>query len=323
MAGKKICVLTSGGDAPGMNACVRAVVKCGEKRGLEVYGARRGYQGLIDNEFVRLERGSVSNIIQQGGSIIVSSRSEDFFNEEGRKTAAENLVKNDIEGLIVIGGNGSMTGAYKMMLENDNHIIGIPGTIDRDIWGTEETIGFNTAVNTALESIDRIRDTAAAMERVFIIEVMGRHCGQIALISGIGGGADAVMIPETKTDIDELIHDIQEGNRLGKKTNLVVVSEGDDFGGAYKVSEALKERAGIESWVVILGHVQRGGTPTAIDRYYASVFGVAAVDAIVEGISGVMVGWQKDEVKYVPLKDTFTNKKPFDPHDKELLELLT
>jgi 6-phosphofructokinase 1 len=323
MADKKICVLTSGGDAPGMNACVRAVVKCGEKRGLEVYGARRGYQGLIENEFIRLERSSVSNIIQKGGSIIVSSRSEYFFKEDGRKTAADNLRNMGIEGLIVIGGNGSMTGAYKMMLENGTKIVGVPGTIDRDIWGTEETIGFNTAVNTALESIDRIRDTAEAMERVFIIEVMGRHCGEIALISGIGGGADAVMIPEVKTDIDELIHDIQEGSKQGKKTNLIVVAEGDDFGGAHKVSMALKERAGIKSWVVILGYVQRGGTPTAIDRYFASVFGVAAVDTIVEGMSGVMVGWQKDEVKYIPLKDTFSNKKPFDPHDNELLELLT
>jgi len=323
MANKKICVLTSGGDAPGMNACVRAVVKSGEKRGLTVYGAQRGYQGLIENDFIELKRSSVSNIIQQGGSIVISSRSEDFFKEEGRKTAADNLNSLGIEGLIVIGGNGSMTGAYKMMLENGTRIVGIPGTIDRDIWGTEETIGFNTAVNTALEAIDRVRDTAAAMERVFIIEVMGRHCGEIALISGIGGGADAVLIPETRTDIDELIHSIQEGIKLGKKTNLIVVAEGDDFGGAYKVSEALKEKAGIKSWVVILGHVQRGGTPTAIDRYFASVFGVAAVDAMVEGISGVMVGWQKDEVKYVPLKDTFSNKKQFDPHDQELLELLT
>jgi len=321
MAIKKIAVLTSGGDAPGMNACLRAVVRTALKKDMEVYGYWRGYRGLIDDDYTPLKRFAVSNIVQTGGSILISSRSERFMTKEGRKIAADNLAKRGIEGLIVIGGNGSLTGAHLLNQESDIHVIGVPGTIDRDIFGTEQTIGFDTAVNTALDAIDRIRDTASAMERVFIVEVMGRDSGDIALYSGIAGGGDAVLVPEISTDIDKLVTDIKSGLEIGKKTNLIVVAEGDDSGGAIRLSETLKKKGDIDSWVCILGHTQRGGSPTARDRYYATAFGVGAVEALADGISGVMVGWAVGGgIDYIPLKETYSNKKVYNKKIRELLE---
>jgi 6-phosphofructokinase 1 len=321
MSISRIAIITSGGDAPGMNACVRAVVRIALKKGMDVFGYRRGYHGLIADDFMALKRFDVSNIVQTGGSILTSSRSDEFRSPEGRQKAAENLEKRGIQGLVVIGGNGSLTGAHLFSQETGIKVVGIPGTIDRDIYGTEQTIGFDTAVNTALDAIDRIRDTALAMERVFIIEVMGRDSGDIALYAGVAGGADAVLVPELSTDIDGLIDEIQSGLKMGKKTNLIVVAEGDDSGGAINLSETLKNKAGIKSWVCILGHIQRGGTPTARDRYYATAFGVAAVEALADGISGVMIGWDKGGgVNHVPLTKTYSNKKVYNAEIRKLLE---
>jgi 6-phosphofructokinase 1 len=318
---EKIAVITSGGDAPGMNACIRAIVRTALKKNLAMLGYRRGYQGLIADDFVTLGRFDVSNIIQTGGSILISSRSDEFMTRDGRQKAADNLAKHGVGGLIVIGGNGSLTGAHLMSQETGIKVIGIPGTIDRDIYGTEQTIGFDTAVNTALDAIDRIRDTASAMERVFIIEVMGRDSGDIALYAGVAGGADAVLVPEISTDIDELIGEIRAGFEVGKKTNLIVVAEGDDCGGAMELSEKLKNKGDIRSWVCILGHIQRGGRPTARDRYYATAFGVAAVEALADGISGVMIGWDKGGgINHVPLTKTYSNKKVYNEEIRKLLE---
>lgn len=321
MSTDKIAVITSGGDAPGMNACIRAIVRSGLKNNMEIYGYWRGYHGLVNDDFVTLKRFAVSNIIQTGGSILISSRSEEFRTPEGRQKAADNLNKHGIKGLIVIGGNGSMTGAHLLSQESGVRVVGIPGTIDRDIYGTEQTIGFDTAVNTALDAIDRIRDTASAMERVFIIEVMGRDSGDIGLYAGVAGGADAVLVPEISTDIDKLIAEIKAGLEIGKKTNVIVVAEGDDSGGALALSETLKSRGDIKSWVCILGHVQRGGRPTARDRYYATAFGLAAVEALANGISGVMIGWDKGGgIDHVPLQKTYSNKKVFSDEIRKMLE---
>jgi 6-phosphofructokinase 1 len=324
MAIDKIAVITSGGDAPGMNACVRAIVRTGLRKGMEVYGYWRGYHGLIEDDYVPLNRFSVSNIIQSGGSILISSRSKEFETVEGRQKAADNLLKHGVKGLIVIGGNGSMTGAHLLNQETSIKVIGIPGTIDRDIYGTEQTIGFDTALNTALEAIDKIRDTASAMERAFIIEVMGRDSGDIALYAGVAGGADAVLVPEIKTDIDKLISVIKAGLEFGKKTNLIVVAEGDASGGALKLSNDLLEKGGIKTWVCILGHIQRGGRPTARDRYYATAFGVAAAEALTDGISGVMIGWDAGGgINHIPLKETFSNKKVYNAEIRKLLEAVS
>ncbi len=318
---EKIAVITSGGDAPGMNACIRAIVRSGLKNNMEIYGYWRGYQGLIADDFVTMKRFAVSNIIQTGGSILVSSRSKEFLTPEGRKKAADNLNKHGIQGLVVIGGNGSLTGAHLLSQESGIRVVGIPGTIDRDIYGTVQTIGFDTAVNTALDAIDRIRDTASAMERVFIIEVMGRDSGDIALYAGVAGGADAVLVPEISTDIDKLIAEIKSGLEVGKKTNVIVVAEGDDSGGALALSETLKSRGDIKSWVCILGHIQRGGRPSARDRYYATAFGLAAVEALANGISGVMIGWDKGGgIDHIPLQKTYSNKKVFSTEIRKMLE---
>ncbi len=323
MAVSGIGIITSGGDAPGMNACIRAVVRTALKKKMEIYGYLRGYCGLIEDDFITLKRFAVSNIIHTGGSILISSRSKEFETEEGRRKAAENLEKRGVTGLVVIGGNGSMTGAHLLGQESGIRVIGVPGTIDRDIYGTTQTIGFDTAVNTALEAIDRIRDTASAMERVFIIEVMGRDSGDIALYAGVAGGADAVLVPEIKTDIGALIANIKLGFEIGKKTNLIVVAEGHESGGAIKLSETLSA-SGIKSWVSILGHIQRGGRPTVRDRYLATAFGVAAVNALADGISGVMTGWDAGGgIKHVPLKETYSNKKVFRPKIRELLEAVS
>lgn len=305
----RIAVLTSGGDAPGMNAAVRAVVRTGIHYGLEVYGVMRGYQGLIDEDIFRMESRSVANIIQRGGTILKTARCKEFFTYEGRKKAFENLQKKGINGMVVIGGDGSFRGATLLSQEFDIACIGLAGTIDKDIAGTDFTIGFDTAVNTAVEAIDKIRDTADAHDRLFIVEVMGRDAGYIAVYSGIATGAGNILIPERKTDIDSVIGFLQERERRKKLVNIIVVAEGDGFGGANEVSRIVKERMPqLDIRVCILGHIQRGGSPSALDRLIASRMGYHAVECLVEGRYNVFVGILNNRLNYVPLDVVGKNK---------------
>jgi 6-phosphofructokinase 1 len=305
----KIGVLTSGGDAPGMNAAIRAVVRTGLYHGLEVYGVMRGYQGMIEDDIVKMESRSVANIIQRGGTILKTARSKEFFEYEGRKKAYENLKKRAIDGLVIIGGDGSFRGAVKFGEEFDIPCIGIAGTIDKDIIGTDFTIGFDTAVNTAVDAIDKVRDTMDAHDRIFIIEVMGRDAGYIALHSGIATGAENILIPERKTDIDGIVDSLLEKERRKKLVNLIVVAEGDEFGGAAKVESVLKEKLpNAEIRVCILGHIQRGGAPSCIDRLIASRMGYHAVESLLEGRHNVFVGIQNNRMNYMPLQNAVKNK---------------
>jgi 6-phosphofructokinase 1 len=298
----KIGVLTSGGDSPGMNAAVRAVVRTGIYHGLEVYGVMRGYSGMIDDDIFKMEGRSVANIIQRGGTILKCARSKKFMTPEGRAIAYENLKKRGIDGLVIIGGDGSFRGAQIFSNEYDIPCIGLPGTIDKDIAGSDFTIGFDTAVNTAIEAIDKIRDTADAHDRLFIVEVMGRDAGYIALHSGISTGAENILIPETKTDIDALITSLTEKERRQKLVNLVVVAEGDEFGGANEIAKIIKERMpNTDTRVCILGHIQRGGSPTGIDRLIASRMGYHAVESLMVGRHNVMVGILNNKMNYIPL----------------------
>ncbi|MBS1667450.1 MAG: 6-phosphofructokinase [Bacteroidetes bacterium] len=299
----KIGVLTSGGDAPGMNAAVRAIVRTGIYNGMEVFGIMRGYAGMIDNDIVPMHSRSVANIIQRGGTILKTARCKEFFEYEGRKKAYANLKKLGINGLVIVGGDGSFRGAHKFSNEFDIPCIGIPGTIDKDIAGTDFTIGFDTAVNTAVEAIDKIRDTADAHDRLFIIEVMGRDAGYIALHSGIATGAEHILIPERKTDIEELIDSLMEKERRKKLVNMVVVAEGDNFGGADEVAKVVKERIpSADTRVCVLGHIQRGGSPTCMDRLIASRMGYASVECLMEGRHNVMVGILNNKMHYTPLE---------------------
>lgn len=298
----KIGVLTSGGDSPGMNACVRAVVRTGLYHNLEVYGIVRGYAGMIDDDIQPMNSRSVANIIQRGGTILKTARSKEFRTPEGRKKAYANLRKRGIDGLVVIGGDGSFNGAQVFSNEFDIPCIGIPGTIDKDIAGTDFTIGFDTAVNTAVEAIDKIRDTADAHDRLFIIEVMGRDAGYIALHSGISTGAEHILIPERKTDIEAMLQSLEEKEKRQKLVNLVVVAEGDDFGGGNEVSKIIRERLpNADVRLCILGHIQRGGAPTCLDRVIASRMGYSAVECLIEGRHNVMVGIVNNRMHYTPL----------------------
>src|SRR5688572_5161021 len=305
----KIGVLTSGGDSPGMNAAIRAVVRTGIYHGLEVYGIMRGYQGLIEDDIFRMEGRSVANIIQRGGTILKTSRCKEFFEYEGRNKCYENLKRRGINGLIIIGGDGSFRGAVEFSKEFDIPCIGLAGTIDKDINGTDFTIGFDTAVNTAVEAIDKIRDTMDAHDRIFIIEVMGRDAGYIALHSGIATGAENILIPERKTNMNDIIQSLLEKERRKKLVNLIVVAEGDDFGGANKVQEILKEKLpNAEIRVCILGHIQRGGSPSCIDRLIASRMGYHAVESLLEGRFNVFVGILNNKMHYIPLENAVKNK---------------
>ena len=298
----KIGVLTSGGDSPGMNACIRAVVRTGLYHKLEVFGIVRGYSGMIDDDIQSMNSRSVANIIQRGGTILKTARSKEFLTHEGRRKAYDNLKKRGIDGLVIIGGDGSFRGAQVFSNEFDIPCIGVPGTIDKDIAGSDFTIGFDTAVNTAVQAIDKIRDTADAHDRLFIIEVMGRDAGYIALHSGISTGAEHILIPERRTDIEALLRSLQEKEKRQKLVNLVVVAEGDDFGGGNEVSRIIKERLpNIDIRVAILGHIQRGGSPTCLDRVLASRMGYSAVEALIEGRHNVMVGIVNNRMHYTPL----------------------
>jgi 6-phosphofructokinase 1 len=297
----KIGVLSSGGDSPGMNAAIRAVVRTGLYHGLQVYGILRGYSGLIEDEIVEMESRSVANIIQRGGTILKTSRSKEFLELSGRQKAYDNLKKRGINGLVIIGGDGSFKGASQFSEEFDIPCIGLPGTIDKDIAGTDFTIGFDTAVNTAVEAIDKIRDTADAHDRLFIVEVMGRDAGYIALHSGIATGAEHILIPERKTDIELVIQSLQEKEKRKKLVNIIVVAEGDDFGGAAQVAKYVKEKMPMaDTRVCVLGHIQRGGAPSCIDRLIASRMGYHAVESLREGRYNVMVGVVNNKMHYTP-----------------------
>jgi 6-phosphofructokinase 1 len=319
----KIGVLTSGGDSPGMNAAIRAVVRTGNYYGLDVFGIMRGYSGIIENDIVPMHSRSVANIIQRGGTILKTARCKEFFQPEGRKKAYENLKKLGIDGLVIIGGDGSFRGADIFSREFDIPCIGLPGTIDKDIAGTDFTIGFDTAVNTAVEAIDKIRDTADAHDRLFIIEVMGRDAGYIALHSGIATGAEHILIPERKTDIEELVASLQEKERRKKLVNMVVVAEGDEFGGANEVAKVVKERLPhTDTRVCILGHIQRGGSPTCLDRLIASRMGYAAVESLLEGRHNVMVGILNNRMHYTLLERAVKSKQKISDEWIKIVKIL-
>jgi len=306
----RIGVLTSGGDSPGMNAAIRAVVRTGLYHGLEVYGIMRGYSGMLDDDIVKMETRSVANIIQRGGTILKTARCKEFFTPEGRKKGYDNLSKRGIDGLVIIGGDGSFRGAQIFSHEYDIPCIGLPGTIDKDIAGTDSTIGFDTAVNTAVEAIDKIRDTMEAHDRLFIVEVMGRDAGYIALHSGIATGAENILIPESKTDMEEILASLSEKEKRKKLVNLIVVAEGEEFGGAEKVAARVREhlpKADIR--VCILGHIQRGGSPTCEDRLIASHMGYYAVESLLVGRSNVMVGVVNNKIHYTPFDKAIKEKQ--------------
>jgi 6-phosphofructokinase 1 len=319
----KIGVLTSGGDSPGMNAAIRAVVRTGLYNNLEVFGITRGYMGMIDDDIVPMHSRSVANIIQRGGTILKSARCKEFYEFEGRKKAYENLRKHGIEGLVVIGGDGSFRGAQKFATEFDIPCIGLPGTIDKDMAGTDFTIGFDTAVNTAVEAIDKIRDTADAHDRLFIIEVMGRDSGYIALHSGIATGAENILIPEAKTNIEDLISSLEDKQRRKKLVNLIVVAEGDEFGGAEEVAKVVRQRLpDMDTRVCILGHIQRGGSPSCIDRLVASRLGYAAVESLMEGRHNVMIGIINNKLHYTPLDSAVKAKQKIDKEWLKIVKIL-
>ncbi|WP_304233243.1 6-phosphofructokinase [Jiulongibacter sediminis] len=318
---KKVAVFTSGGDAPGMNACIRAVVRGGIYHGLEMYGIRRGYNGMISNDIFPLDSRSVSNIVQRGGTILKSARSKEFMTPEGRKKAYENLMSRGIEGLIAIGGNGTFTGAEVFYNEYELPTVGCPGTIDNDLYGTDYTIGFDTAVNTSLEAIDKIRDTADSHDRVFFIEVMGRDSGYIAIQSGIGGGAEIVMVPETHTPLKKVVSALKDGWSRSKSSSIVVVAEGDEEGKAPEIAEKIKSKVGdkLDIRVTTLGHIQRGGVPTAYDRILASRLGLGAIEGLIDGQKNVMAGIVNNNLVFTPFIDTIKKPKPI--HD-DLLRMV-
>lgn len=310
---RRIAVFTSGGDAPGMNACIRATVRCAIYHNLEIYGIKRGYDGMIKGNIYPMNSHSVSNIVQQGGTILKSARSKEFMTKEGRKKAYQQLKNFDIDGLVAIGGNGTFTGAKIFYEEFGIPTVGCPGTIDNDLYGTDYTIGYDTAVNTALDSIDKIRDTADSHNRIFFIEVMGRDSGYIAIQSAIGGGAELVMVPETRTTVDNVVETLQKGKLKHKTSAIVIVAEGDEEGNATEVAAKVKELTNdldMDIKVTILGHIQRGGSPTARDRILASRTGIAAVEGLLNEEKSVMAGIVNDQLTYTPFEATISEKKP-------------
>lgn len=318
---KRIAVFTSGGDAPAMNAAIRAIVRNAFNNDLHIYGILRGYEGMIDGNFKRLETTDVSNIIHRGGTILKTARSQRFLTPEGRKQAYENLLDNDIDALIAIGGNGTFTGALKFMEEYpDVRVLGIPGTIDNDLFGTDFTIGFDTAVNTAVQAVDKIRDTADSHNRLFFVEVMGRHSGFIALHTAIAGGAGGVLIPEEDFNIDDLVKLLKRGAKRAKLFSIVIVAEGNHMGTVYDIAHKVEEKVDVydDIKVTVIGHLQRGGSPSAFDRVLASILGFGAVEALLEGKTGAMVGIRNNSVHLTPFKEAISKSKPL---NKELLRM--
>ncbi len=307
-----------------MNACIRAVVRSAVGINVEVYGITKGYTGLINGDMRLLNSRDVSNVIQRGGTFLKSARSKEFMTAEGRKKAHQQLMKMEIEGLIAIGGDGTFTGASVFEKEFGFPVVGIPGTIDNDLYGTDSTIGYDTALNTVVDAVDKIRDTAHSHDRLFIVEVMGKDAGFIALRSGIAVGAEAILVPETTTYIDNLLNKIQSDWKGNKTSSIIIAAEGDDFGGAYKVAEAVNKRFDhFDIKVTILGHVQRGGSPSAHDRVLASRLGVAAVKAMCAGKKGVMVGMTNNKVSFTPFEQTVKHHKDLDQTLLELVRILS
>ena len=316
---KTIGVLTSGGDAPGMNAAIRAVTRAGIYNGFHVKGIYRGYEGLMNGEIREFTTENVSGIINQGGTILKTARSKDFATPEGRERAWQQLQANDIQALVVIGGNGSLTGAMELAREYDICCIGLPGTIDNDLYRTDSTIGYDTTMNTIMECVDRIRDTAQSHERIFFVEVMGRDAGFLAQNSAIACGAEAAIIPEDMSRVDQLARFMERGIRKSKKSCIVIVSESPKCGAMYYADRVKKEFPQFDVRVSILGHLQRGGSPTAHDRILASRTGVGAIEAIIQGQRNIMIGVRNNEVVYVPLSEAIRQDKPF---DKKLFKVL-
>jgi len=316
---QRIGVLTSGGDAPGMNACLRAITRSAVRREIEIAGIQHGYTGLLSGDFVRLGPRSVSNIIQLGGTLLQTSRCEEMMTEEGRQKAIQVMREAKIEGLVTLGGDGTFRGALALAQEGQIRVMGVPATIDNDVYGTDYSIGFDSAVNTALESIDKIRDTAHSLERFFFVEVMGKTSGFIALEVGIAGGAEEILVPETETDLNKLCLELENSFKRGKKSNIVIVAEGDTPGGALYIAREVGERLGVDYRVCVLGHVQRGGAPTARDRVLASKLGAAALDGLLNGKEGHMIGEIKQEIVFTPLKETCERSKEL---DMELLGMI-
>ena len=316
-----IGILTSGGDSPGMNAAIRAVTRSAIFAGWKVYGIYRGFEGLINGEVKEFTSETVSNTIQRGGTILKTARSQEFRTPEGRAKAYETLKRHHIDALVVIGGNGSLSGAQELAREHEIRVIGLPGTIDNDLYGTDSTIGYDTALNTIVDCVDKIRDTATSHDRIFFVEVMGRDAGFLAQNSAIAAGAEAAIIPEDRTDIDQLAQFIGRGIRKSKNSSIVLVSESKKDGGAMHYAERVRnEYPQYDVRVTILGHLQRGGRPSAYDRILASRLGVAAVEALKEGQRNIMIGIKNDQVVYVPISKAIKIDKPIDP---ELINVLT
>ena len=321
---KKIAVLTSGGDSPGMNACIRAVVRTAIGKNIEVLGINRGYNGLIENDLIELKSQSVANILQRGGTVLKSARSEAFMTKEGRSKAYDTITKNDIEGIIAIGGDGTFTGANVFNKEYDIPFIGVPGTIDNDLYGTDSTIGYDTALNTVVDAVDKIRDTASSHNRLFFIEVMGKDAGFIALRSGIATGAEAVLVPETITYVDELISKLDAGRRKSKTSGIVIVAEGDDAGGAFEVAKKVKEKFDFyDTRVAILGHIQRGGKPSARDRVLASQLGFSALEELLNGETNKMVGIVNNKTVLTPFEKAIKHNKELNSDLLKLVDVLS
>ncbi len=314
---RKIAVLTSGGDSPGMNAAIRAVVRTGINEGYEMVGSMKGYQGLISGEIVPLHSRSVSNIIQRGGTILKSARCKEFYEKEGRKKAFDKMQAMGIDALVVIGGDGTFAGARIFGKEFGVPIVGLPGTIDNDLYGTDYTIGYDTAINTVMEAVDKLRDTASSHDRLFIIEVMGRDAGFIALRSGLATGAEMILVPESPTYIDEMLYILDKDWKKNKTSGIIIVAEGDDSGGALEVQKEINEHfPSYETRVTILGHIQRGGSPTAMDRVLASRLGYAAIMTLKDGVSGVMIGQVDNEIELTSFEKSIKH------HQNMNLELL-
>lgn len=310
---KKIAVLTSGGDSPGMNAAIRAVVRSARYRGLEVAGVMNGYSGLLNNEFIRLQSHSVSKIISRGGTMLKSSRCPEFHQKEARATAIRNMCGQGVDGLVVLGGDGSFRGAELLWREFGFPVVGAPCTIDNDIYGTDYTIGFDTALNTAVNAIDKIRDTADSHNMVFFVEVMGRHSGFIALHTAIATGAEATLLPETPTSIEQLCNYLTSERRKNKTSGIIIVAEGDQEGGAATIAEKVKQRLPeYETRVTTLGHVQRGGAPTCEDRVLASLMGYECVCALLEGHHGIMVGKVHRKIVHIPFEEAYSRHDEID-----------
>ncbi len=319
--GKYIGVLSSGGDAPGMNAAIRAVVRTGIYHGNTLFGIKRGYQGMIEGDIEQLNRYSVSNIIKDGGTCMQTARSSEFLTKEGREKAFKNIKRFGIDSIIVIGGDGSFRGLHQLIQEFPIQGIGIPGTIDNDLYGTDFTIGFDTAVNTALEAIDKIRDTASSHSRLFIIEVMGRTSGYIALYTGIGGGAEDILIPEAPMDIQKLTAKLGAQHKAGKKSSIIVITEGD-AGGAFEIKSNIEKVIDWDIKVSVLGHVQRGGDPSAFDRVLASRLGYESILAVMNNENDKMVGMVKNIATLTPLEETWIKKKDMDMTYLKMNEVL-